>query len=64
MQYDQIDLRVRDRDGERIIEIDGFYHPNPESKYTEYERHVIADLTDAQAQRLHEQLGTVLAEES
>ncbi|UTF54723.1 hypothetical protein [Natronosalvus rutilus] len=61
MQYDEIDLRVRERDGERILEIDGYFRPFPESKSSEHRRNAIVDLTESQARQLHEDLGEYLA---
>jgi len=60
MQYDDIDLRVRERDDERRIEVDGYYRPQPESKSSEYRRHAIVDLTKKQARQLHDELGDLL----
>ncbi|WP_090508390.1 hypothetical protein [Natronorubrum sediminis] len=61
MQYDEIDLRVRERDGERRIEVDGYFRPHPESKSSEYRRSAIVDLTEAQARQLYDELGEQLA---
>ncbi|SDD58334.1 hypothetical protein [Natrinema hispanicum] len=62
MEYDEIDLRLRERDGQRIIEIDGYFRPHPESKTSEYRRHAIIDLTEEQAQTLHDDLEECLTE--
>ncbi|WP_306060917.1 hypothetical protein [Natronococcus wangiae] len=61
MQYDEIDLRVRERDGERRIEIDGYFRPYPESKFSEYRQNAIVDLTEEQARQLYAELGEQLA---
>lgn len=61
-QYDSIDVRTTTRDGSRIVEIDGYYRPLPESKPAEYRRHAIADLTESQARDLHDRLGALLAD--
>ena len=60
MQYDRIDLRVHEHDGDRRIEVDGYFRPHPESKPPEYRRNVIVDLTEEQAQQLHDDLGEQL----
>lgn len=56
MRYDDIEARVRERDGERVVEVDGYFRPHPESKPPEYERKAVLDLTPGQARRLHEDL--------
>lgn len=60
MQYDEIDLRVRERDGVRVIEVDGYFQPHPESKSPEYERHAVVDLTEEQARKLYDDLDECL----
>jgi len=60
MQYDDITVREKSKDGERIVEIDGYNKPSPESKYTEYRRIAVADLTESQARTLHNELGAIL----
>ncbi|QFU84619.1 hypothetical protein [Natronorubrum aibiense] len=60
MQYDEIDLQVRERDGERRLEVDGYFRPHPESKPPEYRRHAIFDLTEQQARKLYDDLGEQL----
>jgi len=60
MQYDQIELRVRE-DGERVVELDGYHHVTPESKPAEYRRVAILDLTEQQARAVHQRLGELLA---
>ncbi|WP_254533765.1 hypothetical protein [Natrinema gelatinilyticum] len=61
MQYDEIELRVHERDGRQIFELDGYFRPQPESKPPEYRRNAIIDLTEEQAQRLHDDLGEYLS---
>ncbi len=61
MRFDEIDLRVRERNEERVIEVDGYFRPHPESKSTEYRRNAIVDLTEKQARQLHDELGEQLA---
>lgn len=61
MRYHDIDLRVREADGNNVVEIDGYHHVQPESKPGEYRRVAIADITEAQARELHEQLGSLIA---
>ena len=60
MQYDEIRVREQRRDGERIVEIDGYNRPRPDSKYTEYRRIAIVDLTEDQVRTLHTRLGDIL----
>jgi len=62
MRYDDIEVREVEVDGETIIQIDGYHRPTPESKYTEYRRNVLVDLTPAQAKTLYDDLGTLLEE--
>jgi len=62
MRYDDIDVREVEVDGETVIQIDGYHRPTPESKYTEYRRNVLVDLTRAQARALHDDLADILAE--
>ncbi|XVH33698.1 hypothetical protein ACNS7O_17430 (plasmid) [Haloferacaceae archaeon DSL9] len=62
MQYDEIDLRVREDDGRRVVEVDGYFHPHPESKPPEYRRIAIVDLTEEQARKVHDDLGRILTE--
>ncbi len=62
MQYDEIDVREVDQNGEMVIQIDGYHRPRPESKYPEYRRVVILDLTEAQARKLRARLGELLGE--
>ena len=61
MQYSEIDLQIRNANGEHIVEIDGYHHVQPESKTGEYRRVAIVDLTESQVRELHERLGNVLA---
>lgn len=60
MQYDEIEVRPVERDGETVIQLDGYHRPLPESKYPEYRRVVIVDLTEAQARDLREELDAIL----
>lgn len=62
MQYDEIDLRVREANGTHVIEIDGYHHVQPESKSGEYRRVALVDLSEAQARELHEELGILIDE--
>jgi hypothetical protein len=62
MQYNDIDVRVRDADGDRIVEIDGYHHVQPESKFNEYRRIAVVDLSEAQARELFDRLGAIIAE--
>ena len=57
-----IDLRVRERDGQRMFEIDGYFRPHPESKSPEYRRTTIVDLTEDQARNLYDELEAHLTE--
>lgn len=62
MQYDNIDLRVREANGENIVEIDGYHHVQPESKPGEYRRIALVDLSEEQARQLYDQLGDIVTE--
>ena len=62
MRYDEIEVREVDRNGETVIQIDGYNRPQPESKYTEYRRVVLVNLTEAQARELHSELGELIEE--
>jgi hypothetical protein len=62
MRYDNIEVRVRETDGEQVVEIDGFHRVQPESKPTEYRRIAIVDLSTEQARELHDRLGTIVSE--
>lgn len=62
MQYDEIDLGVRDVNGRNVVEIDGYHRVQPESKPAEYRRVVVVDLLEEQARELAEQLTDVVAE--
>lgn len=62
MQFDEIEVREVERDGETVVQIDGYHRPRPESKYPEYRRVVIVDLTEEQAKALHEQLATFVGD--
>jgi len=62
MQYDDIEVRTVERDGETVVQIDGYNRPQPESKSPEYRRIVLVDLTEDQARELHARLGELLAE--
>lgn len=60
MQYDEIDLNVRESNGNHVVEIDGYHHVQPESKAGEYRRVAIVDLSEAQARELHDRLETLV----
>lgn len=62
MQFDEIEVREVERDGEIVVQIDGYHRPRPESKYPEYRRVVIVDLTEEQATTLHEQLAAYISD--
>ena len=62
MKYDDIEVRVRETDGEQFVEVDGFHRVQPESKPTEYRRVAIVDLSMEQARQLHDRLGTIVSE--
>ena len=62
MKFDEIEAREVERDGERVIQIDGHNRPHPDSKYTEYRRVAIVDLTEDQARGLRDRLGDLLGE--
>ena len=55
---------MRERDGQRMYEIDGYFRPHLESKSPEYRRTTIADLTEDQARTLYEVIGDRLPEKS
>jgi len=62
MRYDDIEVRVRETNGERVVEVDGFHRVQPESKPSEYRRVAIVDLSAEQARSLRDRLGTIIAE--
>jgi hypothetical protein len=62
MKYDDFEVRVRERNGEKTVEIDGFHRVQPESKPTEYRRIAVVDLSAEQTRNLHDRLGTILSE--
>lgn len=62
MQFKEIDLRVRERNDTRVVEVDGYHYVQPESKPGEYRRVALFDLTEEQAYDLYDQLGEVIAE--
>lgn len=62
MQYDDIEIRRRETDDRRVVEIDGYHHVQPDSKSGEYRRVPIVDLTEKQARELHARLGEILDE--
>ena len=64
MQFDDIEVRRIERNGETVIQLDGYHRPQPESKYTEYRRVVLVDLTTDQARRLRDRLGDILEREA
>ncbi|RQH02680.1 hypothetical protein [Natrarchaeobius oligotrophus] len=62
MEYDHIEVRVREREGRRMYELDGYFRPHPESKPPEYRRQPIVDLTEDQARALYDDLEEHLSE--
>lgn len=60
MQFKDIEVRERQRDGERVVEVDGYNQVGPESKAPEYRRVALLDLSEAQARELHARLGDLL----
>ena len=60
MRYDTIEVREVEQDGETVIQVDGYHRPQPESKYTEYRRVVLVDLTRDQARQLRPRLDEIL----
>ena len=62
MEYDDVDIQVRERDGRRMYELDGYFRPHPESKASEHRRQIIADLTEDQARALYADLEEKLSE--
>lgn len=61
MQFKEIDLRVRETNGTRVVEVDGYHYVQPESKPGEYRRVALFDLTEEQAYDLYDRLGDVVA---
>ena len=62
MQFEDLELREQRRDGERIVELDGYNRLRTESKPAEYRRVALVDLTEAQVRELHARLGELIDE--
>lgn len=62
MQYDDIEVRRRETNGRTVVEIDGYHHVQPESKFDEYRRVPLVDLTETQARELYDRLGALIDE--